>query len=275
MTNQFKKMALCFLLASTSLIQSANIFFDLNGVLIKTSKKAFVSNIGFSNMLSFLFKFNNPFSVFNRTFEILHKIEAKNENTYGATDGKGHILPNIMCDWMLGRKTEEIRAQITDFIDENHDFFHNTSEETIIRKVTTSIFTPEIMASATKINKKAYKLAKKCFKEDHNLFVLSNWDGESFDLLYEKHEKLFRFFEKEQIIISGQIGLMKPDPAIYAYVLETFELNPAECIFLDDQQENIDAAKEMGIRSILYKNSDIDNIKDELEELIDEIGYST
>ena len=44
------------------------------------------------------------------------------------------------------------------------------------------------------------------------------------------------------LIVSYMVHKAKPDPAIYAALCEKYELNPSECLFFDDKQENIDGA---------------------------------
>lgn len=62
----------------------------------------------------------------------------------------------------------------------------------------------------------------------------------------EMEMKYFRF----QIVESAKVKLRKPDPAIFEYVMKLVNVSPAECIFLDDIQENIMAAKDLGIYAI-------------------------
>jgi len=44
------------------------------------------------------------------------------------------------------------------------------------------------------------------------------------------------------IVVSGEVQLIKPDPEIYHYLCKQYALQPEECVFIDDMQENIDAA---------------------------------
>ena len=69
-------------------------------------------------------------------------------------------------------------------------------------------------------------------------------------------------------ILSWKEGLIKPQPEIYALLLERFQLIPQECVFLDDTAKNLDAAKEFGIHTILYQNQE--QAYGELEALLAE-----
>ncbi len=70
-------------------------------------------------------------------------------------------------------------------------------------------------------------------------------------------------------ILSYQEKLIKPDPKIYQLLLERYQLKAEECVFIDDLQENIDAAISEGIHGIVYKSYEQANT--ELNKLLEEI----
>ena len=49
--------------------------------------------------------------------------------------------------------------------------------------------------------------------------------------------------------------MCKPDQKIYAILLERYKLLPDQCVFIDDRQENLNTAKEMGITTILFTSA--------------------
>lgn len=57
------------------------------------------------------------------------------------------------------------------------------------------------------------------------------------------------------IVISAEVGLVKPNPQIYHLALAELGVSPEEAIFLDDMQENIDAARFLGMRGVLFENT--------------------
>ena len=63
----------------------------------------------------------------------------------------------------------------------------------------------------------------------------------------------FRIFFKENFI-SGDLKVAKPNSKIYKIALEKLNIKPEECIFIDDQTKNCEAAKKLGIKSIVFKN---------------------
>lgn len=66
-------------------------------------------------------------------------------------------------------------------------------------------------------------------------------------------------------IFSYKVNLIKPNPAIYEMLLKNYHLKPSECVFIDDTQENIDAAKKLGIHGITFVS--LQQAKKELESL--------
>ncbi len=58
----------------------------------------------------------------------------------------------------------------------------------------------------------------------------------------------------DQLFISAEMGMMKPDPRIYLAVLNQFNLSPAETVFIDDFPHNITAAQTLGMRTIWFRN---------------------
>lgn len=66
-------------------------------------------------------------------------------------------------------------------------------------------------------------------------------------------------------ILSYKDHVIKPQPEIYALLIERYQLVPEECVFMDDLEENIKGAEKAGIRTILFQNEK--QAKDKLREL--------
>jgi putative hydrolase of the HAD superfamily len=76
--------------------------------------------------------------------------------------------------------------------------------------------------------------------------VSNSWGGRDYpaDVL----ERLF-----DVVLISGEIGLRKPDPAIYARAASELQLEPSECVFVDDFRVNVEGAEAVGMAGILHR----------------------
>lgn len=55
------------------------------------------------------------------------------------------------------------------------------------------------------------------------------------------------------LLISANLGVMKPDPAAYHAALEALQQPAAHCIFIDDRHDNVKAAQQLGIHAVLYR----------------------
>lgn len=98
-------------------------------------------------------------------------------------------------------------------------------------------------------------------KKGYNTYILSNYQIAAFDKIYKEND-FFREFDG--MVISAKIKLLKPEREIYEYLLEKFQLNPKETLFIDDSKENILAAKKLGIDGIYLKEPSI--LRQKLEE---------
>ncbi|CAF1633343.1 unnamed protein product, partial [Didymodactylos carnosus] len=186
-----------------------------------------------------------------RIFEILEKIPAVGENYPLAYDDHGRHLPNIMCDWLSGTQTPEIiYEQVLRFVDEHPYEFKSSWEQEVICRVARLMFTPENFAKTRKIYPAAIKFVQSCIDSGHTVYILSNWDAYSFDIMKNRYPEFFNLFE-DRIVISGTTGTIKPDVSIFQYLLTRFNLNPIECIFIDDRPENIAAAQNLNMHTIL------------------------
>jgi putative hydrolase of the HAD superfamily len=73
------------------------------------------------------------------------------------------------------------------------------------------------------------------------------------------------------VVISGEVGLHKPQPEIFELGCERVGLPPAECVFVDDLKENCDGAEAIGMTAILHRGAE--TTIPELERLLDvELG---
>ena len=57
----------------------------------------------------------------------------------------------------------------------------------------------------------------------------------------------------DEVICSAEVGLAKPDPAIYRLAAERLDLAPAACVFVDDHEPNVQAAREVGMAAVLFR----------------------
>ena len=79
------------------------------------------------------------------------------------------------------------------------------------------------------------------------VYVLSNFSQETFEKIKERNAFLSDF---DGMVISYQHHLIKPDPRIYRLLIETYNINTARAVFIDDLEENVKAGREAGFFGI-------------------------
>lgn len=105
---------------------------------------------------------------------------------------------------------------------------------------------------------KEYK--EKCY----NIYYLSNMSVETFQCINKKTD----FFEKTCIggIVSAYEKMIKPSEEIYKLLLNRFNLKARECLFIDDNLNNVNSALKLGFNSFQLKN--MNDMRFELEKIL-------
>jgi putative hydrolase of the HAD superfamily len=57
----------------------------------------------------------------------------------------------------------------------------------------------------------------------------------------------------DDIVCSAEVGMAKPEPAIFALAAERLGLPPGDCVFVDDLDANVEAARQVGMRAVLFR----------------------
>ena len=106
-------------------------------------------------------------------------------------------------------------------------------------------------------------LLKELKSMGYGIYGLTNWSAEKIGYAFANYS-FFSLFDG--IVVSGVEKVVKPDRKIYEILLERYSLKPGECVFIDDNQDNVDMAKVLGINAIRFDN--IGNVKEHLETLL-------
>ena len=93
-------------------------------------------------------------------------------------------------------------------------------------------------------------------------YALSNWSDQTFPVT----RPLYPFLqEMDGILISGEVKVGKPDPAIFREFLRRFELIASNTVYIDDSQANVAAAAALGM--IAFRFSDADQLRTDLRSV--------
>ena len=96
-------------------------------------------------------------------------------------------------------------------------------------------------------------------KKGHRIFVLSNTSKAFYDLLDEQLSPLKELLDG--FVLSCDIKAIKPDLAMFEEILDKYQLDPTNCVFLDDIEDNTIATEKLGIKSYqVKKRSDVVDI---------------
>ena len=106
------------------------------------------------------------------------------------------------------------------------------------------------------------EIMKHLKEKGYSLYGLSNWSAETFPLAREKYD----FFHLlDDIVISGEVGMIKPDPGIFEHLLQRIARKADECLFIDDAPANVEQAQKMGFTTIQFQSPE--QLEDELRKL--------
>ena len=115
-----------------------------------------------------------------------------------------------------------------------------------------------------------FRLIEK-LREHYKVYLLSNTNSvhikeiKEYIRQYHPNEDWDRTFDK--MFLSYEIGLRKPDAAIYEHVLNEVNLKPEETIFVDDSRANIKGAEKLGINCIWTQKGIDEWLWDELKKI--------
>lgn len=134
---------------------------------------------------------------------------------------KGEIDPIVFAQWALKILNSEATVE---------QFYQSWQQ----------IFTP---------NEAMWNCIRGLAQKNHTLILISNINAIHCPWIFE-HYPEFAFFEHH--ILSFEVGMLKPNPAIYRYAIDTYRLNPENTVYVDDQYQNIAMGKSMGFQCWQY-----------------------
>lgn len=261
----------------TPLTQSKIVVWDLGYVCFETSTWGILKEIGLWNVILYG---GNPLPATFRALESVWGLQVPDDNCPAACHC-AEPLSQAMCNWQKGTLSgTEIINKLCEKIDNNEldHILSSNREKRVTKALTSSMFDSKILAKHMHPIDEGVKLLERCDTEENTMVILSNFDPKSFEELYNKSESkpIFDHFRPENIIISGHIGMIKPYNSIYDKLKERLielderfadpEFMQKECIFLDDQQENVEAAIANGIPAVQVENLNYKKARQILQE---------
>lgn len=121
--------------------------------------------------------------------------------------------------------------------------------------------------SYLKLDTKLVELIKQLKTDGYKTVLLSNANHTFFDRkIYPTFPEFKNIFD--EIIISSEVGMVKPEADIFLYTLEKTKTRPEEALFIDDSESNVTAAVKLGMNGYLYTSLDafINFLKSEINK---------
>ena len=84
------------------------------------------------------------------------------------------------------------------------------------------------------------------------LYCLSNMPSKIYATLSQRFDFWQHF---DGIVISGDIRMVKPEPAIFRHLLERYGLRAGDTVFVDDLPANVEAAQRLGLHGVVFENA--------------------
>ncbi len=106
------------------------------------------------------------------------------------------------------------------------------------------------------------EIARRLKRAGYPLYALTNWSAETFPWANDRFEFLQLF---DAIIVSGEVGLIKPDPAIFELTVQKAGVLPSQCLLIDDNEENVAVAQRLGMHALLFRSAEA--LERELQEM--------
>ena len=98
------------------------------------------------------------------------------------------------------------------------------------------------------------------------LAALTNWSAEKFPIARARYDFLGWF---ETIVVSGEVGMIKPDRRIFEHLIEMTGFRPSSTVFIDDSKANVAAAVDVGMTAIEF------TVPAALRRRLEELGLLT
>ncbi|MAJ56814.1 MAG: haloacid dehalogenase [Candidatus Pelagibacter sp.] len=171
------------------------------------------------------------------------------------TDREIKYFLNNICtwDWHIQQDTKYDTSKAADSLIKKYPDY----------KIPIEAFYGRFLEMIDGIYEENLRIALNLKKKGKKIYILSNFPGDQFD----KYMKENRFLnEFDDMIISGKVGLKKPDKKIYELAIKKFDCSPDKTLFIDDRPENTEAAQNLGINIITL--DDPSKLKDYIQNFI-------
>lgn len=115
-------------------------------------------------------------------------------------------------------------------------------------------YTPNFARTIAQPMPGTWQIAEDLKAAGHRMFAITNWSADNWPAAQRLYPRLQTMFE--DIVVSGNEKLLKPDPAIYHRLFRRNDLRAADCIFIDDSPANVAGAEAVGMDAIHFTGAE-------------------
>lgn len=129
------------------------------------------------------------------------------------------------------------------------------------RETLTALLTrwPETLGGAIEGSQ---RVLEELFERNVRCIALSNWGADTFAMIEDEYQSIFRCFEA--MVISGREGLVKPGAAIFELMCDRHQFSPEQAVFIDDSPANIATSLALGFDGLLFTSPAV--LREQLRE---------
>ncbi|MBA3751695.1 HAD-IA family hydrolase [Candidatus Dependentiae bacterium] len=252
-----------------------NIIWDLSGTLLKSSSEHLTTQeAADSSLLFYLWSGKKkPSPLDTIALTVMNQLGKQNEqNSTIIRNPAGEPLPEIVCFFLAGKLSSgDASHKALTFFDKwtQKNQTHSSEQLSQARRIIETFFDPYCLARCFIMIPGLVEILKQTSHAQKTVnYIISNWDKESFDLIYKKYQDpIFSYFKLNHILISAEAGYVKPHEEIFNYFLDTQKITPESCFFIDDQKDNITTAARLGIEGIQFNADETELVAIKLREL--------
>jgi HAD superfamily hydrolase (TIGR01549 family) len=227
--------------------------FDFMGVLFFIDKARALNKIGVYALIMYYLRHRTD--PFKDSFSLLNKMRLEAPGEFqDVVAYRGTYLPMCMLEWQRGKLDSKAALQrLLSFfgvLAKKNYFKDELQRKTLLRFAQLLLNAGDMFRPVAHIE----CLIRSLKKDNHyRLYILSNIDRETFEAQKILYKNFFSLFDG--IVTSYETQLLKPDPTIYQYLIDTYNLTPSDCCYIDDQNENLVTAQQFGMMTILCKKA--------------------
>lgn len=157
----------------------------------------------------------------------------------------------LMCYWLsTPGSSNQVKEATLNFI--THNFW--LLKKVRLTQAAEYAFTPEKTALVLKPNTPVVSLMRTCKEKGYTMVLCSNWNKESFQSIAQRHATTFSLFDHSYI--SGFSDCMTADKKFFERIARDLQVDPHQCILIDQQPDSLKAARSVGMKAIAFTTSD-------------------